>query len=93
MNSPNRASPAERSDLARDEPTPTPEALPSGWREIESAPRDGTAFLIWIEPGWIDVAHWAYRYSRVGGLMNHENSRATHWMPLPPPPADAKVLK
>ncbi len=59
---------------------------PSGWRQIETAPRDGTVILLWgpryqdaitgewskVAPGWVDAGRYALE--------------ATHWQPLPPAP-------
>lgn len=65
------------------------------WRPIESAPKDGRQFLVWdihygvrIGRAHIRADHddWlsymdAHKGSSKGGI------RATHWLPLPPPPA------
>ena len=47
------------------------------WRRIESAPKDGTRFLVFFPSGHIAVAAWDEW---------DEISPPTHWMPLPPPP-------
>lgn len=70
-------------------------ALPdAGWRDIESAPKDGTQILAWCvcrETGdaWIaaDVAWWKPADHWIGvadGIVG-----PTHWIPLPPPPEKA----
>jgi len=65
------------------------------WQPIETAPRDGTRFLVWDSYyGFrIGLAHvrrdhddWlSYRDSHGGSGKG--GIRATHWRPLPPPPA------
>lgn len=66
-----------------------------GWRPIESAPKDGTRILLWVEnwivaswgwpvPGPADAGEWQIAN---GATWPHEGPYApTHWMPLPPPP-------
>lgn len=70
-------------------------ASDDGWREISSAPKDGTKFLVWDEhygvrigrahmradhDDWLSYMH-GFGNSSKGGL------RASHWHPLPAPPA------
>lgn len=71
-------------------------AIPSdGWREIESAPKDGTRFLAWItELGGVDFIHWqdgptnvGWRDSFIRVYREGDFGGPTHWMPLPAPPA------
>lgn len=69
--------------------TPAPNPAPvSGWRDIATAPKDGSVFLVWNTA--IDgcaFAHWAagpehwllYNCGGRGGVF-------THWQPLPAPP-------
>lgn len=65
------------------------------WRPIDSAPRDGTRFLIYESDGTYSVAWWDDKYIWVRpGAWISEYQRSdtlvrcpTHWMPLPPPPA------
>jgi hypothetical protein len=67
----------------------------SRWQPIESAPKDGTAVLIFVP----DMGNWPDRPTIVtafwnGGLGWCDNAmvgcqtygRPTHWMPLPAPP-------
>ncbi len=68
------------------------------WYPIESAPKDGRQFLVWdihygvrIGRAHIRADHddWlsymdAHKGSSKGGI------RATHWLPLPPPPASVE---
>ena len=66
------------------------------WRPIEEAPKDGTPILLLIqfpgEPPHIITALWDGRVPKwpwrpVGGSSAYSEEYATHWMPLPPPPA------
>ncbi len=73
--------------------------VPRGWRDIASAPRDGTSILIywqhcaltfvgrWAEPphsgNWTKGPTW-----RCVCDCGKEAPSATHWQPLPLPPTD-----
>ena len=69
-----------------------------GWRQIATAPRDGTPILVWDPsmasynwPGEPDDSRYAIGYWRTvwgGGWGNRNTARPapTHWMPLPEPP-------
>jgi hypothetical protein len=68
------------------------------WRDISGAPKDGTEILIFMprtsshrrSRDLIRVARWAYHRDASYGYwkMDREGSpSATHWQPLPPPPA------
>jgi hypothetical protein len=73
------------------------------WQPIETAPKDGTAVLVWppSKPGTMTCAVWASRHSPFARLWpywrrldvsGHERSRdlpPTHWAPLPPGPVGA----
>ena len=65
------------------------EAL-SGWQPIESAPRDGTAFLTADADGWMQVCI----YSDWGCVVRHtdfmEVGGVHYWQPLPTPPMEIK---
>lgn len=78
-------------------------ALEDGWQPIETAPKDGTRVLLWIE--WSDVpvigefSHGRWRadtehYSVScgagcygGSVSSDRYMKPTHWRPLPAPPA------
>ena len=58
------------------------------WQLIEIAPKDGTNVLVWAAPahgllGFIALA----AYDQDAGWCVDELREATHWMPLPTPPA------
>ena len=71
-----------------------------GWREIESAPKDGTRILVWfvhanaayskdpVAEGW-EAAHEAYWIDHNGGGWTWYGlcGIAKYWQPLPAPPA------
>lgn len=68
---------------------------PSTWQPIETAPHE-TTVLLWTpsDNGGVFEVGWASGGKRVAlpGTMGTTSSRwwhgsATHWMPLPPPPA------
>jgi len=68
----------------------------SPWRDIESAPKDGTYIDLWISNGErIPDARWNDRQRRweVWSLGDYDGMEfvaiagdPTHWMPLPEPP-------
>lgn len=73
------------------------------WRPIETAPKDGSAVLVW-PPTWrgvISVARWDTDYRTRGpgnpywrridahAVMDSRNNPPTHWAPLPAGPAEA----
>lgn len=60
------------------------------WRPIESAPKDGTEFLIATRSyfGGVVTVSWVAAL-RVPAFMDMESDTyddATHWQPLPNPP-------
>ena len=65
------------------------------WRDIETAPKDGTRFLVWN--GYRRAIAWFSRYSDMSSGWHHQNiigeplgkrdiEPETHWMLFPPPP-------
>ena len=70
------------------------------WKNIESAPRDGTKILVYTVQGDVELSEfyefWYDRYEEVeSGLYRKIREKSyegwnsnppTHWMPLPPPP-------
>ncbi len=72
-----------------------------GWRDIESAPKDGTRILLFATKWSSDpifTAHWScFRDSPEkdnwlddrGSFMDHREP--SHWMPIPSPPAEEKT--
>ena len=63
----------------------------SEWQPIETAPKDGTAMLVWAGMrDWLDnpVPSVAW-YSRLHGWVGHfaSGDMPSHWQPLPAPPA------
>lgn len=66
------------------------------WRDIESAPKDGSAFLVY-HGGYISVASYHRGFDEflpddaeenmlTGEPDSRFSSSPTHWMPLPTPP-------
>ena len=67
------------------------------WRSMKTAPRDGTKFLAgqWSvhddEPDFdYEVIWWSPSWGFGGGA---DVDNATHWMPLPSPPAKSDASK
>jgi len=72
--------------------------LDSNWQPIETAPKDGTAILIYEPPpnwptekvGVVYVVVWESDYVKAWVEADGERYRtfddSTHWMPLPQPP-------
>src|SRR4051812_17561165 len=86
--------------------SPPSVSIPCAWQPIETAPRDGTWFVIMradepdsYEAGCFDPHYWDEYVPAGGGLYRKERKqvgdwrgfsnfhRATHWAPLPEPPA------
>ena len=76
-----------------------------GWRDIETAPKDGTRVLLY--PGGAFTARWSEecqfgQFKNAPGWQIFEcedpfysvaEDKPTHWMPLPAPPAAAQEKK
>ena len=68
----------------------------TGWRPIESAPRDDTRILVWRPRASefcpnVGVDRWRMincKKPYEGWAMSSTVSQPTHWMPLPPPPQE-----
>jgi hypothetical protein len=69
--------------------------VPPGWMPIETAPKDGTAVLLWrlYDAGQITQAYWrrdtsdgTSAWGGSGWSFGEGCMQPTHWMPLPSPP-------
>ena len=69
-------------------------SIPIAWQPIETAPRDGSRFLVINGLGEVSISHrlgfnhfWAGRDQSGSHAWTRMGSSAlTHWMPLPLPP-------
>jgi len=77
-----------------------------GWQPIETAPKDGTEILAWVQPrtsrGFSVLARWySDKFSKDPQpywmlLMPSRtcefdrHNQPTHWMPLPEPPQEVE---
>jgi hypothetical protein len=61
----------------------------TGWRPIESAPRDGTLIICAGRypngVAYVDTVFWAHEH-----WWGHKTDAPTYWQPLPSPPLSAK---
>lgn len=68
----------------------------SEWREIKSAPRDGTVILCYFpdEPERRRMSTGFFLPNVpsgvFGALFGHDITAPTHWMPIPAPPEPAE---
>ena len=83
---------------------PAQQPAPFGvWQPIETAPGDGTRFLVHYrtvydtpngairaktEIAWFKESRLYLSSSQGHEVCNYPNDGATHWMPLPPPPTE-----
>lgn len=72
----------------------------SEWKQIETAPKDGTSILLYsskepITEGWFETSlewgrpcnSWTNGWETSNGCdVGYNRLYPTHWMPLPPPP-------
>jgi hypothetical protein len=64
------------------------------WKPIETAPKDGTDIILFLDgvviQGWWAGAGWEVvsLFSHGCGCCSSMNEPATHWMPLPKPPEE-----
>jgi hypothetical protein len=62
------------------------------WDGIESAPRDGSAFLAYLRGNNPEVGYGRWDDVNEAWLMEAEHGMnwvdPTHWMPIPYPPSD-----
>jgi hypothetical protein len=63
-----------------------------GWLPIESAPKDGSSYLVWA--GGVGMAHYVANYASgyphnapFSENLSAWRAKATHWMPLPAAPS------
>lgn len=63
---------------------------PVGWRDISTAPKDGTRFLAFEQSGdyCISECWWQHDFQEWSGWQNDWDNEPnpTHWMPLPAAP-------
>ena len=55
-----------------------------GWQPIETAPKDGSVFL--IRQGNLAASHAFFRNGELKHIDYSHTNNPTHWMPLPHPP-------
>jgi len=67
------------------------------WQPIETAPKDGSNFLVYLPKAKKrNYAAAYYDVSSSGIFFLHDragvwlHNKATHWMPLPPPPIEGE---
>lgn len=65
------------------------EKVMSKWMKIETAPRDGTGFLGFVNKDWIEGFYFSdgqWCWLSDGDSPTRNAYNPTHWMPLPSPP-------
>lgn len=75
-------------------PAQNSEAVTTGWRPIETAPRDGSWFLVW-NGNWVGVAKYREPYDDTDPCPSWEDEtghfitpQPTIWQPRPEPPKE-----
>jgi len=56
----------------------------SEWQPIETAPKDGTSVILWVDGGGWYIGFWDGRSWTDGNYFDRLD--ASLWCPLPPPP-------
>ena len=59
----------------------------AGWQPIATAPKDGTRFLAWEAGTQRSAIIWRRSAGWDTDAFYMDPVAFTHWMPLPPPPA------
>jgi len=63
----------------------------SDWQPIETAPKDGTEILVydvWQKKGELFIVGWHFRDNSWRTVPGEWRKEPTHWIRLPPPPAE-----
>jgi hypothetical protein len=75
----------------------------SEWRPIETAPKDGTEFMAWLNLLTVNVFEPRCRFDPDSGAFQvweridydmdgwESGYTASHWMPIPPPPLNRRT--
>jgi hypothetical protein len=64
------------------------EPVKSEWQPIETAPKDGTSFLVWRAGRFNSVDKTCWYAGEVLQPSKEHIDSCTHWMPLPESPHD-----
>ena len=84
-----------------DSATGDPVSPSRGWQPIETAPKDGSLFMVhngkdygvcrWLVEDWVPDGFFYHEWASddLGYDQEYLGPDATHWMPLPPPPVSA----
>lgn len=62
----------------------------NAWKDISTAPKDGTPILVCVSGCWPDTVAWNAKQEAWeegdGSFSTLDDWPLTHWMPLPEPP-------
>lgn len=62
------------------------------WQPIETAPKDGEAFVVYVPGYGVGECYWGMLseswWFRGNRWSEEGDPLPTHWMPLPPPPKE-----